>query len=408
MNLSGTPSEPLLLLQTKLYAPKPTRHLVQRPQLFEHLNRGLGRKLTLVTAPAGYGKTTLVCQWLALRVPALSQTTDGSVEWPEQRRRFATAPVAWVSLDEYDNDLHLFVRYLVAAIQTVWPDSCANALTVLQNPQMAPEGYLANILVNDLCALPAALILVLDDYHFVKEERIHQFLNRLLDHLPTSVHLVMISRTEPPLSLPQLRVRRQLNELRVADLCFSSAETEQYLIQTTGRTFAPETVAVLQGGNEGWIAGLYLATLSLADDTSEQALVRHVQAGNVNILDYLFTEVLAKQPAAVQDFLLRTAILNRFSAPLCEALLDPAWVAGVGQNAQLAHTVGVSQRPVWSIIEWLARHHLFLIALDDTGEWYRYHHLFQLMLTQICKNALMRTRLPPCIVKRPDGLHRRG
>lgn len=370
MHSSTAPPNPIILLQTKLYPPKTGQQCIERSRLLDQLNRGFERKLTLITAPAGYGKTTLVSQWLALRATNLSQVTA------------TPTSVAWLSLDEYDNELHLFVRYLVAAIQTVWPNSCSNILAILQNPQQAADAYLVNVLINDLIDLPESLILVLDDYQFVKEERIHQFLNRLLDHLPQSVHLVLTSRTEPPLSLPQLRVRRQLNELRVADLCFSDTEARHYLTHVTGRTFAPETVSALQEKNEGWIAGLYLATLSLHDHASEQALVRRLQAGNVNILDYLFTEVLLKQPAAIQEFLLRTAILNRFCLPLCEALLDPAWQKEIGQDQQLAHIVGASQRPVQNIIEWLSRHHLFLIALDDAGEWYRYHHLFQLMLTQ--------------------------
>lgn len=393
MHSSIAPSSPIVLLQTKLYPPQAGQQFIQRPRLLDHLSQGFERKLTLITAPAGYGKTTLVSQWLTnLRssndrmseldpIPE-SQIVNVAKQPLHKRKSKIVNQVAWLSLDEYDNDLHLFVRYLVAAIQTVWPDSCSDTVTILENPQQVPEGYLANILVNDLMALPEALILVLDDYHFVKEKRIHQFLDRLLEHLPQLVHLVLISRTEPPLSLPQLRVRQQMSELRVADLCFSNRETEQYLTQTTGRSLAPETLSALQDKSEGWIAGLYLATLSLGDDVKEQALVRHVQTSNINILDYLFTEVLVKQPTAVQDFLLRTAILNRFCSPLCETLLGLEWLEKVRADNQLARIVGTSQRPVQSIIEWLARHHLFLIALDDTGEWYRYHHLFQLMLKQ--------------------------
>ncbi|MEM7132539.1 MAG: LuxR C-terminal-related transcriptional regulator [Chloroflexota bacterium] len=409
MNVSNGLSEPILLLRTKLYPPQANLQFIQRPQLMDHLTRGLDRKLTLITAPAGYGKTTIVSQWLSnLRSPSgplsaldseqKSQIANAAIRVDKSAKRHhfvssrskidnaALRPlrdqIAWLSLDEYDNDLYLFVRYLVAAIQTVWSDSCSSTLAALQNPQQAPGAYLANILINDLITLPEMLILVLDDYHFVKEQSIHQFLNRLLEHLPQFVHLVLISRTEPPLTLPQLRVRRQLSELRVADLSFSNAEAEQYLTQATGRTLAAETVLALQDRNEGWIAGLYLATLSLEDDASEQALVRHVQAGNVNILDYLFTEVLLKQSAAVQAFLLRTSILNRFCVSLGEALLEDDWLEMVKQDEPLATTIDVSHRPVQSIIEWLSRHHLFLIALDDEGEWYRYHHLFQLMLTR--------------------------
>lgn len=360
MNVLSSGSEPTVLLQTKLSSPQIGQQLIQRSRLVDRLNQGLGRKLTLITAPAGYGKTTLVCQWLAL----------------------CATPFAWLALDEYDNDLHLFVRYLIAAIQSAQPASCANTLAALQSPQQVPEEYLANLLINDLLLLPEALILGIDDYHFVSNQKIHHFLNRLLEHLPRSVHLVLISRTDPPLALPQLRVRQQMNELRVADLCFSNIETEQFLIQSMERPLAPATVSALQDKNEGWVAGLYLATLSLGDDASEQALVRQIRANNVNILDYLFTEVLMKQPIAVQDFLLRTALLNRFCVPLCEALLGTAWIETVQQDSQLRQIIGASQRPVQSMIEWLVRHRLFISALNDQGAWYRYHHLFQLMLTR--------------------------
>ncbi|MEM7112078.1 MAG: LuxR C-terminal-related transcriptional regulator [Chloroflexota bacterium] len=355
-------ANPVLLLQTKLYRPHAYSDHLPRPRLTQQLNQGLRRKLTLVAAPAGYGKTTAVIQWL----DTLSA----------QAHR-----IAWLSLDESDNDLILFVHYLVAAIQQCHPDSCISTLAALHNPVRQPEAQLANLLLNDLVALPTPLILVIDDYHFVVTEEIHQFLDRLLTHLPSSLNLVLISRTEPPLSLPRLRVRRQMNELRIAELSFSNAETERFLTQDSSKFLTPTTIAALQERSQGWIAGLYLAKLSLGSKVNEQALLKQLQASNTHIMDYLITEVLAQQPQAVQTFLLHTAILRRFCRPLCEALLGGAFAVN---DPLFSH----NQTPVSSLIDQLARQHLFIISLDDDGDWYRYHHLFQLMLSRRLQQKL--------------------
>ncbi|MEM7117191.1 MAG: hypothetical protein AAF614_32455, partial [Chloroflexota bacterium] len=255
MSSSTIFAEPIPLLQTKLYRPQISPELIQRSHLIEQLNQGAKRKLTLIAAPAGYGKTTIVTQWLAQR----------------------QVPSAWLSLDKSDNDLILFGQYLVAAIRRLYPDSCANSLAALHNPQPLPWSQLIILFINDLVALSQPLSLVLDDYHFIEEEEIHQFLDRLLEHLPPLLHLIIISRTEPPLSLPRLRVRRQVSELRTADLCFSRTETKQYLTPTNGNPLAPETVTALQEMSEGWIAGLYLAKLSFSHNRSEQALLKQFQ-----------------------------------------------------------------------------------------------------------------------------------
>ncbi|MEM7114687.1 MAG: LuxR C-terminal-related transcriptional regulator [Chloroflexota bacterium] len=371
MSVATVQANPVLLLQTKLYRPQIPSGLVQRPHLINYLNHGLRSKLTLVAAPAGYGKTTIVTQWLHAQQPHLNQ-------------------IAWLSLDESDDNLLHFVHYLVAAIQQQQPASCTNVLASLHAPQPMPWSHLVVLLVNDLTELRQSLILVLDDYHFVTEGTIHEFLDRLLEHLPPTLHLVLISRTEPPLSLPRLRVRRQMNELRTADLSFSNSETERYLTQDSSKSVAANTISALQERSQGWIAGLYLAKLSLAQKSNEQSLLQQLQANNSHIMDYLITEVLSQQPQAIQTFLLHTSILRRFSRPLCESLLANTWPKGFEEDGSFT---GNSQAPMQNIIDWLDRQHLFTIALDDNRIWYRYHHFFQLMLTRRLQKQTTRDQL---------------
>lgn len=359
-------AEPILLLPTKFYPPHASSHLLQRPHLIEQLNQGLTGKLTLVAAPAGYGKSTIVTQWLN-----------------QLQGHTASSHTAWLSLDESDNDLILFLHYFVAAIQHSQPHSCATTLAILYDPKPPHWSQLITLLVNDLIKLPNPQILVLDDYHYVEDETIHQFMERLLAHLPLSLHLVIISRTEPPLSLPRLRVRRQLNELRTADLSFSDAETEHYLTQDNTKSFTPAAIAALQERSQGWVASLYLATLSLGANNDEETILKQLEAGNSYIMDYLVTEVLAQQPQAVQTFLLYTSILRRFCSPLCVALLETS-----ADDDNPHH-----QTSIPTIIGMLAHHHLFTIPLDSSGTWYRYHHLFQLMLSRRLQNQLSATRI---------------
>ncbi|MEM7114685.1 MAG: LuxR C-terminal-related transcriptional regulator [Chloroflexota bacterium] len=360
MSAATNPTNPVLLLQTKLFRPQVHSDLVQRPHLIHCLNHGLRRKLTLVAAPAGYGKTTIVTQWL---------------------HTLQTQPyqVAWFSLDESDNDLPFFLHYLVSAIQQTLPNSCPNTLAALRNPRPLPWSQLVTLLLNDLATIAEPLILVLDDYHLVTDETIHHFLDRLLDHLPPAHHLVLISRTEPPLSLPRLRVRQQLNELRTADLSFSNAEIAQYLTRDSSKAVAPETIAALQAKSQGWVASLYLAKLSLDQNPNEQTLLQQLQASNVHIMDYLLTEVFNQQPRIVQTFLLQTSILRRFCYPLCEALLGATCQETIETDEI---PLGDSRTPIQNIIDRLARQNLFVVPLDKNDEWYRYHDLFQLMLTR--------------------------
>jgi len=371
-----------LFLQTKFYRPRTAGDLIIRPHLLDRLNQHFPRKLTLISAPAGYGKTTMATEWLA----QLAET-----------QQQAALPVAWLSLDEYDDDLLFFLRYLVSAAQTVYPDFGVNTLAAIQSAQPPPGQQLAIILANDFAQLAKPLILTLDDYHFITQETIHQLVNRLLDHLPPSLHLVLLSRTEPLLALERLRASRQIIELHATDLSFSLAETTQFVSQALGKDPQPETLQAIHSGSEGWIAGLQLATLSLphqthnTQQTDEAALLQHFQGNHHYLINYLFEEVLVLQPQAVQDFLLQTSILDRFCAPLCETVLGTAWLNQVAQDEQLSETITLSQTQAQMILAWLHRANLFLIPLDHERVWYRYHHLFQKMLAQTLAQRMNRT-----------------
>lgn len=370
---------PQLLLQTKLYQPPPADDLIIRSQLLDPLNQHLPRKLTLITASAGYGKTTIVTQWL----DQLTKT-----------RQEDAASIAWLSLDEHDDELLLFLRYLVAAIQKACPGFGETILHALHGPQSPTWQHLADSLIHDLTHISQPLYLTLDDYHVITMDAIHQVLNRLLEHLPPTVHLILLSRTEPPLALGRLRVRRQMQELRAADLAFSLQDTAHFMTRMLGRALRPETLQTLHVGSEGWIAGLQLTALSLPRGTDEgqqmdeTALLRHLHGSNAYHIDYLFEEILALQPPAIQAFLLQTAILERFCAPLCQALLDAAWFAQIEEEVQELAPIVASQAPIQAVFSWLRRANLFLVPLDSEGVWYRYHHLFQQMLEKTLRGRV--------------------
>jgi LuxR family maltose regulon positive regulatory protein len=337
----------LLLLTTKLFVPRPRPDLVPRPRLLTHLDAGLDAgRCSLLSAPAGAGKTSLLAAWLA----GLDR------------------PVAWLTLDERDQDAHQVLHYLVAACQTIAPACGRGALAWLDAPQPPPPEVVVTELVNDLAALPTAALLVLDDYHLVRAMAVHAAVAFLLDHLPPALHLVIASREDPPLPLPRLRARRQLTEVRAADLGFSVEEAAALLASGMGLRLAEAQVATLVERTEGWAAGLQLAGLALRDRPDPAAFVAAFTGGHRLVADYLLTEVLERQPASTRHFLLATSVLDRLCAPLCDALLAPD--AGPPQAAPPAG--GDSQR----ILEELERTNLFLMPLDDERVWYRYHHLF--------------------------------
>ncbi len=338
-----------LILHTKLHRPRVSKALIQRPRLFAQLTQGLRRKMTLTVAPAGFGKSILISEWLShVQMEGRSGTY-----------------IAWLSLDAYDNDVAVFLRYLVAAIRTAVPDACLHTSRLLRSPRLPPDDYLVTLLIHDLSDLPQGqLIFVLDDYHLIEAKGIHQFLTRLIVHQPRHVHMVLISRVDPPLPLARLQLQGEISEMRADALSFSQVETQAFLQQTLGRSVVPETVKKLYEQTEGWAVGLQLAALSLQRVADDDAFVHDFKGINRHMTTYLLEEVLNQQPAEVQDFLLQTSILDRFCEPLCQAVCEGRPDAA---------------RPpsIWSHLE---KANLFVVALDDEGYWYRYHHLFQTWL----------------------------
>jgi LuxR family maltose regulon positive regulatory protein len=323
------------LLATKLFVPRPRPDLVPRPRLLARLDAGLdGRRCSLLSAPAGAGKTSLLAAWLA-----------------ELGR-----PVAWLTLDERDQDAGQVLRYLVAALQTIAPDCGRGALAWLDAPRPPPPEVVVTSLVNDLAALPANGLLVLDDYHLVRAPAVHAAVVFLLDHLPPALHLVIASREDPPLPLPRLRAGNQLAEVRAADLGFSVEEAATFLGAGMGLRLEWEQVTALVERTEGWAAGLQLAGLALRDRPDPAAFVADFAGGHRLVADYLTAEVLDRQPTSTRRFLLATGVLDRLCAPLCDALL------GAGDSQE--------------VLEELERANLFLVPLDDERVWFRYHHLF--------------------------------
>lgn len=330
------------VLATKLYIPPPPTRLVLRLRLVERLNEGVNHSLTLVCAPAGFGKTTLVSEWIA----------------------GCGHPAAWLSLDEGDNDLSRFLAHLIAALQTVAPGVGMRVLEVLGFPQRPPIETMLTTLVNDIAAVPREFALVLDDYHVIEAQPVSDVLAFLLVHLPPQLHLIIATREDPPLPLARLRARGQLTELRVTDLRFTSAEAADFLNRVMGLALAADDITALDVRTEGWIAGLQLAALSMQGRDDPADFIQSFTGSHHFVMDYLVEEVLQRQPAEVQTFLLRTSILNRLCGSLCDAVL--AAPAGTGQAG----------------LERLAHANLFVIPLDDERRWYRYHHLFRELLRQ--------------------------
>jgi LuxR family maltose regulon positive regulatory protein len=348
------------ILTTKLYRPRISGELVARPRLVERLEARRDRPLTLVSAPAGYGKTTLVSNWLEA----------------------CECPTAWLSLDEDDNDLVQFLVYLLAAIETMLPGAVAETRSLLDAAGLPPPPVLSRSLINELDQVECPFILVLDDYHHIDDSTVHELLNELLSHPPRPMHLVLISRTDPPLSLPTLRARRQVTEVRTNELRFTREETAAFVQQEIGMPVDDRAVTALLQRMEGWVTGLRLLTLSLRHRGSVDISPARL-SGNVSyVMDYLVTEVLDDQPPAIYDCLLRTAILDRISAPLCEAVCfgeaeTPGSSFGTARSEVDAGDVELSGQ---AFVAWLLENNPFLVRLDDSGEWYRYHHLLRELL----------------------------
>jgi LuxR family maltose regulon positive regulatory protein len=357
------------LLATKLYIPPASPALVPRARLTERLSAGTACKLILVVAPAGFGKTTAVSAWL-----------DGQAEadatYPFVRR---PALAAWVSLDTADNDSARFWSYVIAALDTLMPGLAEAPIHQLNAPQ-AIEATLTQIL-NALAALSADAVLVLDDYHTISAPAIHDRLAFLLDHLPPRLHVVLASRSEPPLPLARLRGRGQLAELRASDLRFTVHEATTFLRDIMGLPLDADAVAMLEARTEGWIAGLQLAALAMREKRDLPAFLSAFRGNNRFVLDYLVEEVFARQPAHIQQFLLQTSILKRMCGALCDAVLgladgdqQPARDDRMRAAAPEQRTFGDAYSQI--ILEDLERRNLFIVPLDDERRWYRYHHLF--------------------------------
>ena len=324
----------LSILATKLYIPPPRPKAVLRPRLIERLNEGMHYKLTLISAPAGFGKTTLVSEWLA----------------------GCQRPVAWLSLDEGDNDPTRFLIYLVSALRTIMANIGEGVLGVLQSPQPPSTESILTALLNEITTIPEHFILVLDDYHLLDAKPVDEALTFLLEHLPPQMHLVIATREDPHLPLARYRARGQLTELRATDLRFTSSEAGEFINQVMGLTLSTEEIAALEIRTEGWIAGLQLAALSMQGREDIASFIQAFTGSHRFVLDYLVEEVLQHQSEQIRNFLLQTAILDRVCAPLCNAITE--------------------REDGKEMLDGLERSNLFLIPLDDNRQWYRYHHLF--------------------------------
>ena len=348
----------MALLATKLYLPTLGGGVLSRPHLVERLNDGLGRKLTLLSAPAGFGKTTLVTEWM---------TRCG--------RR-----AAWLTLDEADGELGRFLGYVVAALRTISPDLCTSgpgAQRASEDPPAIEPTLTA--LLNEISTIPQDMVLVLDDYQAIDSKPVDHAVTFLLDHLPRQLHIVIASREDPRLPLARLRARGQMTELRAAELRFTTSESAEFLTKVMGLGLSREDLDRLDGHTEGWIAGLQLAALSMRGHAAPSEFTRSFTGSNRFVLDYLLEEVLQRQPPRVRDFLLQTSILDRMTASLCGAV--------------------TAQKDAQDVLEALERGNFFIVPLDDVRQWFRYHRLFA---------SVLAARL---VVEQPDQLsvlHRRA
>ncbi len=350
------------LLKTKLFIPRLPPAMVSRPRLVTLLNEGVKHPLTILTAPAGFGKSTLLAEWVAQ----------------------SKLPVAWIGLDRQDNDPFRLLAYLLAAMRGVLPDPSAGAeaLELLHSPSALPAAAILSSFINDLTRLAEPVALVLDDYHNLREKAAHEVINFLLEHQPACLRLILSTRVDPPFSLARMRANHQLYEIRSDDLRFSRQEAAIFLNQMVGLAISEEDIAILDERTEGWIAGVKLVSIALqpsgpgAKAQNSHEFILSLKGSHRFILDYLVEEVLNSQTAFIRKFLFRTSLLDRFCAGLCEAV--------VGQQEDVAALAGRVDPPAaeygslssQQILEYLDHAHLFLIPLDDDRCWYRYHHLF--------------------------------
>jgi LuxR family maltose regulon positive regulatory protein len=326
-------------LTTKLHTPSPSQLLVLRPRLIAALSKALTSNLTLVSAPAGYGKSTLVSSWL----------------------RDSDTPSAWLSLDEGDNDPIRYLHYFISALQRIVPTIQPDLLGVLQKKQPDSFEALMNILINEIDRQAAPFVLVLDDFHNIQAPPVLEMVTHLLEHMPPQMHLVLLTRTDPLLPFSRLRVRSQLVEIRANQLRFTREESASFLNEAMGLRLSTDDIAALEMRTEGWIAGLQLAALSMQACKDIHSFVSAFTGSHHHIVDYLTEEVLKLQPERVRMFVLQTSILTSMCGSLCDAVVEPG-DAGL-ENGQ-------------AMLGALEAMNLFVIPLDDRRQWYRYHHLF--------------------------------
>lgn len=343
-------ASPIFLLTTKLHRPLAGDSWVPRPALLARLDRGLAHKLILLSAPPGFGKSALVSQWLA-QIEANAVLPQAPANLPKS---------CWLSLDEGDNQLIQFLYYLVAAIRTCEPAACPTTQSLLSAAQLPSVAYLANVVVSELSALAVELVLVLDNYHLIHSEAVQQVMRHLLRYLPPGLHLVILARSDPPLHLGRLRIEQQITELRASDLRFSVVETHQFLQRQLTHVVADDALAQLHDRTDGWITALQLASIALQHQDPHHFLAEF-RGSNRLLVRYLVEEVMGQLSAAIRTFLLRTALVSRFCAPLADALLADYLPQGASQT----------------LIEQVEAQNLFVIPLDQSGEWMRYHDLFR-------------------------------
>src|SRR5512135_447346 len=327
------------LLRTKLFVPAVRSRQVDRPRLIEKLNGDLDKALILVSAPAGYGKTTLVSSWL----------------------HEIGIPSGWLSLDEQDNEPRRFLQYLVAAIRTVVPTVPGDAVQMLGGKSPAALQTLLTALINEISAQSEPLLLVMDDLHVIHAQPVLDALGFLLEHIPPELHLVLLSRSDPPLPLGRMRARNQVLDVRAEHMRFDPGEVAIFLRDVMDLDLTADDVATLEARTEGWVVGLQLAALSLRGSRDAHGFVAEFASRQDYMVDYLVEEVLSSQPENVRTFLLQTSGLGRMCGALCDAVLEPGGEKGSAGQAML---------------EALDQMNLFIMPLDEERQWYRYHHLF--------------------------------
>ena len=360
------------LLKTKLYIPTTPASKVTRSHLIDRLGEVRKKTLTIVSAPAGFGKTTLLAEWIA-------QTP---------------LPVSWLSLDNGDNDPYRFLSYMIAALGGINEEVGLEAQQIMRSHQLVPPHVVLASLLNDLGKVVEPYVLILDDYQFVTEHAVHETITYLLDHVPANMHLVISTRADPPLQLGRLRAHGQMMELRTQDLRFTSEEATEFLNEVMRLGLSMEDIEALETRTEGWVVGLKMVALSLKEHEDASAFIRAFSGSHRYVLDYLVEEVLKRQPAHVKTFLLETSILEKLNGSLCDALMTDEWRKS-GESGQV-------------VLEYLERNNLFVISLDDERIWYRYHHLFADLLRARLQVSLGAEDIAQLHVRASDWLAQHG